>query len=164
MTQSPFIPFIIIFCRVIETSSASDLAHMESLVETLESTSNSGVDSTCDKQRRLFRALYDVAATYVEVKTRADSTQAGISWSTAAQNLYTDVDAFSTSTESNSVGLGANTTGDASGHIPSSSHTDAASFPNALFGDMDLGMDLSGAQLWDWFNKNQSMMRMLEDL
>lgn len=162
MTQSPFIPFIILFCHVIETSSASDLAHMRSLVETLESTSNSGVGSTCDKQRRLFRALYNVAATYVEVKARADIKQSGMSWATASQNLYTDVDGLSTSTGSYDFRLGTNTTGAAS-QMPSSSHADAASFQNALFGDMDLGIDLSGAQLWDWFNKNQSMMRMLED-
>lgn len=35
--------------------------------------------------------------------------------------------------------------------------------PNTAFGDVDMEMDLSGAQLWDWFNKNQSIMRMLED-
>ena len=31
------------------------------------------------------------------------------------------------------------------------------------FGDVDMEMDASGAQLWHWFNKNQSMMRMLDD-
>jgi hypothetical protein len=36
-------------------------------------------------------------------------------------------------------------------------------FRNTAYGDVDVEMDLSGAQLWDWFNKNQSMMRMLED-
>jgi hypothetical protein len=36
-------------------------------------------------------------------------------------------------------------------------------FAGPMFGDVDMEMDLSGAQLWDWFNKNQSIMRMLED-
>lgn len=79
ITQSPFIPFIILFCHIIETSEASDLEHMRGLVETLESTSNSRAHSTCGKQRRLFKALYDVAAKYVEVKSRADGGQGGMS-------------------------------------------------------------------------------------
>ena len=62
-----------------------------------------------------------------------------------------------------------NTT-DTPSHIPSHDefngdrigHVDGLVEPT-VFGDVDMGMDLSGAQLWDWFNKNQAMMRLLED-
>lgn len=153
---------------------------MRGLVETLESTFNSRAHSTCGKQRRLFKALYDVAAKYVEVTSRADSGQNGmISWSMAQQQY---ADAFA-GTTSNGLGLG---TLDCAGHqdVPghmllssSSSHGETngdgmglmdglvgpSALQNSAFGDVDMEMDLSGAQLWDWFNKNQSIMRMLED-
>ena len=183
ITQSPFIPFIILFCHIIETSEASDLEHMRGLVETLESTSNSRAHSTCGKQRRLFKALYDVAAKYVEVKSRADGGQGGMSWSMAQQQY---ADAFA-GTTSNGLGLGkldsggivgdpgTTNTADAPGHMPSHGEANGdgmglvdglvgpTALQNTAFGDVDMEMDLSGAQLWDWFNKNQSIMRMLED-
>jgi hypothetical protein len=183
ITQSPFIPFIILFCHIIETCEASDLEHIRGLVETLESTSSSQSHSTCGKQRRLFRALYDVAAKYVDVKLRAGEGQRGVSWSMAQQRY---VDAFASAT-SNGLGIGtlefgailgdsgASNIANAPNHILS--HVEAngdgvglmdglvrpPALQNAAFGDVDMDMDLSRDQLWDWFNKNQSFMRMLED-
>ncbi|CAM1503729.1 Fc.00g013200.m01.CDS01 [Cosmosporella sp. VM-42] len=183
--QSPFIPFIIIFCHIIETSEAEDLKYMRGLVEILESTSNSHAHNTCDKQRRLFKALYDVAAKYIEVKSRADGGgQRGMSWSRARQEY---ADAFASAT-SNGVGLGTIDSGGMVGDPGTATAVDAppshtplhgeenvdgmgpvdglvgpTALQNTAFGDVDMEMDLSGAQLWDWFNKNQSIMRMLED-
>ncbi|KAL2831518.1 hypothetical protein BDW59DRAFT_182171 [Aspergillus cavernicola] len=183
ITQSPFIPFIILFCYIIETSEASDLEHMRGLVETLESTSDSRPHNTCGKQRRLFKALYDVAAKYVEVNSRADGGPGGMSWSMARQQSADTFDG----TASNGLMLGTldpggiagdpgmTNTADTPGHIPSHYEAngdgmglvDGLAAPTALqntaFGDVDMDMDLSGAELWDWFNKNQSIMRMLED-
>lgn len=161
MTQSLFVPYIILFCHTIEISEATDLAHMKSLVEALECTSNVGAQRTCDKQRRLFKALYDVAATYVEVKSRADGGQAGISWSMAAEQPYA-CEPF-TNTTSTGVGLGTfmgdpGTTTSTSGVSPG--HT---ALSHIALEDMDMEIDLAGAQLWDWFNKNQLIMKMLED-
>lgn len=185
MAQSPFIPFIILFCHIIETSEASDLEHMGGLVETLESASDTHGHNTCDRQRRLFKALYDVAAKYIEVKSRAGG--GGMSWA-MAQQQYADSFASTTAT-----GLGLGTTLDPGGmvggpvtttttagatlpgHVPSQGEADGdamglagglggpVAMQNTAFGDVDMEMDLSGAQLWDWFNKNQSIMRMLED-
>lgn len=183
IAQSPFIPFIILFCHIIETSEASDLEHMRGLVETLQSTSNSQEYNICGKQRRLFKALYDVAAKYVEVKSRADGGQMGISWSMAQQQY---ADAFAGAT-SNSLGLGTLDSGgivgdprmtnaaDAPGHMPSHGEANGdgmglvdglvgpAALQNTAFGDVDMELDFEGAQLWDWFNQNQSFMRMLEN-
>ncbi|KAF4295987.1 hypothetical protein KXW28_003461 [Aspergillus fumigatus] len=161
MTQSLFVPYIILFCHTIEISEATDLAHMKSLVEALESTSSVGAQRTCDKQRRLIKALYDVAATYVEVKSRADGGQAGISWSMAAEQPYA-CEPF-TNTTSTGVGLGTfmgdpGTTTSTSGVSPG--HT---ALSHIALEDMDMEIDLAGAQLWDWFNKNQLIMKMLED-
>ncbi|KAE8309902.1 hypothetical protein BDV41DRAFT_546384 [Aspergillus transmontanensis] len=183
ITQSPFIPFIILFCHIIETSEAADLQHMKGLVETLESASNSRVHSTCSKQCRLFRALYDVAAQYVEIRSRAEGGRGGMSWSVTRQ-LYADAFPGATSNgpgfgalDSGGIvgALGAMNTADASG--PTASHDEAnggrmglvdgliepTELQNTGFGEVDTEMDYSGAQLWDWFNKNQAIMRMLED-
>lgn len=101
-----------------------------------------------------------------------------MSWSMAQQQY---AGAFA-GTTSNGLGLGTlDCTGhqDVPGHLlsSSSSHGDIngdgiglmdglvgpSALQNSAFGDVDMEMDLSGAQLWDWFNKNQSIMRMLED-
>ncbi|KFA66574.1 hypothetical protein S40285_09622 [Stachybotrys chlorohalonatus IBT 40285] len=185
ITQSPFIPFIIIFCHIIESSDGSDLKHIRNLVETFESTSHFQVHSACEKQHRLFKALYDVAEKYIEVKSRPDSDgQGAMSWQMAQQQY---ANAFA-NTPSQGTGIGtiihagivggprtkvaANT---AFVHTPS--HVDSngvstgfvdglvgtAALQNIAFGDVNMEMDLSGAQLWDWFNKHQSIMSMLED-
>jgi hypothetical protein len=178
--QSPFIPFIILFCHVIETSETSDLEHMRGIVETLESTSNTPVHNTCAKQRRLFKALYDVAEKYVKVKSRDDSGQVRMPWSMQYVHAFTrkasNELALSPLDSAGIVGdSGTTNTVDAPGPLPLYSEANGESmglvggldgpmvFRNTAFGDVDVEMDLSGAQLWDWFNKNQSMMRMLED-
>ncbi|VUC28108.1 unnamed protein product [Clonostachys rosea] len=183
--RSPFIPFIVIFCYVIETSQASDLKHLGALVETLDSISNSHAQSTFSKQRSLFRALYGVACKYIEVKSREeDAGQGGIPWSAVQHQYATEL----SSTASANIGLGSidpsGVVHNASMAVHSHSHpgsmttqdinhragqdlfegmVDPRTLHNPVIGDVDMEMDPSGAQLWDWFNKNQSIMRMLED-
>ncbi|KAL5336639.1 fungal-specific transcription factor domain-containing protein [Aspergillus crustosus] len=190
ITQAPFTPFIILFCHIIETSEGSDLEHMRGLVETLEMASNSRIQTTCEKQRRLFKALYDVAAKYVEVKSQIDggrSADGGGSGSEMSRSMAQQGYTYSfpsASTISHGLALGANTASSGSGSTNTRTLDPASSgslhgeptgeylglgdghmgLSNTAFGDMDLEMDLSGAQLWDWFNKNQSIMRMLEDV
>ncbi|KAK1147148.1 hypothetical protein N8T08_001887 [Aspergillus melleus] len=171
ISQSPFIPFIILFCHIIETSDASDLEHMIGLVQTLESTSSESAYRMCSRQRRLFRALYDVAAKYVEVKSCAHGAQPGMSWSMESLGLQAinsagnaeyprtidsvDVPTSHMSLRDEAVGEGIGVVDGLVGPW---------ALQNLAGGDVDMEMDLSGAQLWDWFNKNQSIMRMLEDV
>ncbi|KAH8651065.1 C6 transcription factor [Xylariales sp. PMI_506] len=185
ITHSPFIPFIIIFCHIIETGEASDLELMSGVVETLESTSNSHVQSTCVNQRRLFKSLYDVAAKYVEVRSRAESDEQGrMPWSIGLRQYATATG----DTTLNGFGLGTLDSGGMIGSQRTTIGTEASpgqflphpeadgdgmgladkptvgtALQNTAFGDVDMEIDFSGAQLWDWFNKNQSFMRMLED-
>ena len=166
------------FCHIIETSEASDLQHLRSLVDTFESTSASSSYNTCNKQYRLFKALYDVASKYIEVRARADGGQGDLSWLKTRQQ-YAQI-GTETATKSVAVdalrseepiaNLGSTNTIDAPSHLEPHS---GPSFPElrlaegsvelTTFGDIDMDMDLSGAELWDWFNENQSIMRMLED-
>ncbi|KAL4795271.1 hypothetical protein BDV19DRAFT_363428 [Aspergillus venezuelensis] len=176
IAQSPFIAFIVMFCHIIETSEASDLQHLRGVVETLESASNLRGHNTCDRQRRLFKALYDVAGKYVEVKSQTTGGRIGLLRLTAPQQ-YPDTPA---NVSANDFSSGHHTTvASATTH---GEEIDAADYPiqtpsqdqgtgllstafaDPALGEMDMEMDFSGIQLWDWFNQNQSMMRMLEDI
>lgn len=174
------------FCHIIETAEASDLEHMRRFVETLQSTSTSTsrAYNMCQKQLRLFKALHDVAEKYIEVKSRvAGNMQTGMVWPMARQQQQQqhtsalpsatsgsfEFDPLSSSTiiggpsAATSVNVGTS-------HLQGEARSDGMGFEdgssaiqNTMFGDADMEMDLSGAELWDWFNKNQSIMRMLED-
>lgn len=56
---------------MIETSDSSDLHHLGNLVTTLFAASNLSHHHACHKQLSLFKALYDVAVKYFEVKNSA---------------------------------------------------------------------------------------------
>ncbi|KAK1143954.1 hypothetical protein N8T08_005863 [Aspergillus melleus] len=73
LLESPFLPFIVLFCHVIETSSPTDLHRLSTVIQTLQSTSPSAFHRACSKQFRLFSALYHVARKYVEVKASQPS-------------------------------------------------------------------------------------------
>ncbi|KAL4904324.1 hypothetical protein BDW74DRAFT_185639 [Aspergillus multicolor] len=69
-----FIPFLILFCNTVATSASSDLAYLRYLVEGLHSIALARPPSdrssgALNKQLRIFRALYHVAAKYVETKS-----------------------------------------------------------------------------------------------
>ncbi|RWA13310.1 hypothetical protein EKO27_g1759 [Xylaria grammica] len=63
---APFIPFIVIFCLVIETSDGEDLARLADFVRSLEPACE--VSSSVRKLHQLCKVLYNVAELYVEAK------------------------------------------------------------------------------------------------
>lgn len=144
---------------------------MRRLVETLELASSTHSQRTCDRQLRLFKALYGVAEKYVEVKFRAGGQ--GMSWAVAQQQ---HADSFAGATSGFGVGTvdPGRVVTDTPGHMPLQGGIGGGGMglvdelggnlglQNA-FGDGDVEMDPEGAQLWEWFTKNQSIMRMLED-
>ena len=107
---------------------------MQTFVETLEATLDSQVHTTCDKQYRLFKSLFNVAIKYVEVRTN----------SMQAQSTMEDADAPS--------------------RMMSQSMSDAELLDELMAQPDAFGTDLDpeGAHLWDWFDKSQSIMRMLD--
>lgn len=70
---APFMPFLILFCNIIETSDSSDLDRLRQLVDGLQSMAQSPRSSARSKQLRILKALYDVAAKYVEAKAKGQS-------------------------------------------------------------------------------------------
>lgn len=63
---SPFIPFIVVFCHVIETSNTDDISRLADFVRSLEVCSS--LSEPVGKLHRLCNALANVASTYVETK------------------------------------------------------------------------------------------------
>ncbi|KAI0425051.1 fungal-specific transcription factor domain protein [Xylaria sp. FL1042] len=63
---APFIPFIVIFCLVIETSDREDLRLLDDFVRSLEPACD--VSSSVRKLHQLCQVLYNVAELYVEAK------------------------------------------------------------------------------------------------
>ncbi|KAK8037628.1 hypothetical protein PG991_000974 [Apiospora marii] len=69
---APFIPFIVIFCQVIENpasdASQSDLRHLERFIGSLEA--GCGISPAVEKLHRLSTVLYNVALLYAEAKAQ----------------------------------------------------------------------------------------------
>ena len=61
-------PFIVLFCHVIESSDAEDLQRLAEFVASLQQSC--GAAAAIDKLHRLCQVLYNVAAVYVETKAR----------------------------------------------------------------------------------------------
>ncbi|KAL2132145.1 hypothetical protein VTI74DRAFT_4151 [Chaetomium olivicolor] len=61
---APFVPFIVLFCQVIETGDRTDLDRLGGFITSLQphNTISEAVDKLC----RLFQALYSVASQYVQ--------------------------------------------------------------------------------------------------
>ncbi|KAI4600861.1 hypothetical protein KJ359_013024 [Pestalotiopsis sp. 9143b] len=70
---APFIPFIVIFCHVIETSSGADLRLLDQFVQSLQASCQ--ISAAIDKLHQLSKVLYNVALLYVEAKTQQSRDQ-----------------------------------------------------------------------------------------
>ncbi|KAF5689906.1 fungal specific transcription factor factor domain-containing protein [Fusarium circinatum] len=63
---SPFIPFIVIFCHVIETQDEADLNRLQDFVTSIESASS--ISEPAAKIQRLFQVLYKIAMAYLKFR------------------------------------------------------------------------------------------------
>ncbi|OHE92818.1 fungal specific transcription factor [Colletotrichum orchidophilum] len=81
---APFIPFIVLFCQVIETQDKEDLARLHSFVVFLQETST--MSDAAAKMCRLFQVLYSVALRFVEF--RASTPQSRQTQASAEMDAY----------------------------------------------------------------------------
>lgn len=162
----PFIPFNIIFCNIIEISEASDLQHLLQVVDALESTSRiPRYSAACDKQLRIFSALYNVAAKYVEIKakTRQNPVVGGdINWLDIETYLSTNVagpDSFTASTFAVPTPASIEAREQALGNPEQVPMHLNDQIPD------NFGVEgvLSGTELGDWFYRSHQMMRFSEE-
>ncbi|KAM5511797.1 transcriptional regulatory protein C11D3.07c 3 [Fusarium oxysporum f. sp. phaseoli] len=159
LIHSPFVPFIVVFCHIIETGDKNGLDLLESVIKTLQPVTDSAFSSGAKKEFHLFKALYDAARNYLEA--RLSKVNIGFSsWENASS----------------------------SAHVPSPTHQQPAlpmpifNLPNSqtsvstsLEGTaewmdqqmevpgMDTDIDQYGAQLGNWLHMNNQMTRALED-
>ncbi|RDW92920.1 fungal specific transcription factor domain-containing protein [Aspergillus mulundensis] len=111
-----FIPFLILFCNTVETSASCDLDRLQYLVDGLQSIvlarpSGDPASSACGKQLRIFKALYDVAAKYVETKSgnarpwaaAAGSGQSPLNINSGSHRVALDTVLFGTDAQSSSL-------------------------------------------------------------
>jgi hypothetical protein len=84
---SPFLPFIVVFCHVIEVGDPDDLFRLEAFVRSLE-TAKQHSDATA-KMYHQCKALYDAALRYAEMPASG-----GSSGSQPQDNGFDEFDAF----------------------------------------------------------------------
>ncbi|KAI1502061.1 hypothetical protein F5X99DRAFT_171753 [Biscogniauxia marginata] len=170
---APFIPFIVIFCLVIETSDAGDLGRLADFVTSLASARD--VSPPVGKLFQLCQVLYNVALLYVEAKAREqlgpndDARSNNVAPAVGSEfDMYLSQLGFMPfvvdENSSNNQGGGAAAAAGAAGDMTGAG-VDAEGM------DSDMGMDdqqqmrsiAQTNQLGDWFSGNNYMMGLLEE-
>jgi len=140
----PFVPFIVIFCHVIETSDREDLQRLEQFADSLQVSR--AVSGAVDKLHRLCRIMTDVAALYVEAKEKGNET--------ADANMTP-------------IGNDFNMYLSQLGFMPPAQPGFDSGGGDVVAGDeMDsemLNASYQSAQLGDWFEGGRHMMGLLEE-
>lgn len=158
LLQSPFVPFIVIFCHIIETCDKNDLDLLESVIKTLQSATDSVPSSGVRKEYRLFKALYDAACRYIEARlTKTDfgfrslantSSSATMLSPTHQQPvILTPIPNLQSPQETTRMSLD-----EVAEWMPQSFETPGGA-----------EVDQYGAQLGNWLHMNNQMTRALED-
>lgn len=160
---APFIPFIVVFCQVIETQDQADLARLHSFCTSTESSVT--LSEAAAKTHRLFQVLYTVALRYIEFRTctpPADQTQAQAN---AELNTYLTALGFPPAHIDNRqqqqpTSLGPAQAGAFSQPLGDPGMLDGTEGQRGANTMMWMG---NTAQLEEWFNSNQQMMELLEE-
>ncbi|KAM0328614.1 hypothetical protein ACHAQA_005024 [Verticillium albo-atrum] len=135
---TPFAPFIVIFCHIVESCVATDLPRLQAFVQSLE-----GISSQSESIAGMFRyfsVLYKVASRYTEMKAPQGLP--------IMDDSYRDFDAYV-----HALGL-----------IPTSDQGfgDGTGFSGGSQAEAD-GGQMQGFQLGEWFNTNQQLLGLMEE-
>lgn len=134
---SPFTPFIVLFCHVIETSNADDLQLLDQFVESLQPALSSS--QAIEKLYRLCKLLHQVAALYFEAKGQQQQDK-----------------------DMNMVGNDLDTYLSQLGFISSNHAGEGANVSNAP-GPGSVPIINPGQELGDWFSGNRYVLGLMED-
>lgn len=165
---TPFIPFIVIFCHVVETTDPTDLGQLHSFVASMEPAMQLSESAT--RMQHLFQVLYNVACKYLEVKMSREQLSVGREFDTYLNALgYGPGDHGAGAASAGPVfGAGALLPGGApstssaasslqsppGGHAPAWTGFQA---PDAAV------MPQQGMVLGEWFYNNRQMMGLMDD-
>ncbi|KAF7163269.1 hypothetical protein CNMCM5623_008290 [Aspergillus felis] len=152
---SPFVPFIVLFCHVIEASSRDDLGRLEDFVSSLAPICF--LSEAITKLHSLCQVLSNVATLYVEARAQAQIQE--------NQDLVSVGQEFDTYLSA--LGLApASGVGGSRWNTAASDSLAARSMPgveNSMGGqDLPAGV-IPQTQLGSWFSGNQHMMGLLEE-
>ncbi|KAM0473748.1 hypothetical protein ACHAP7_008080 [Fusarium lateritium] len=153
---APFIPFIVVFCQVIETQDQTDLARLHSFCTSMETSIP--LSDAAAKTHRLFQVLYTVALRYIEFRTISpppEQTQAS-----AELNNYLAALGFPPAGINNGGPMNPDQTGAFSQPLGDMGMIDDAEGQRGANTMMWMG---NTAQLGEWFNSSQQMMELLEE-
>ncbi|KAM0335680.1 hypothetical protein ACHAQA_000729 [Verticillium albo-atrum] len=158
LLASPFVPFTVLFCHVIQTSDTTDLEHLESVVEVLKSMPHDSAE-TYSKQLRLFKHLYDVACRYIEIKASAQESLPDGSFERLVRES-----GLRLPIQPPGGDLGTQPADWASGEGFDVDLMLDHSAPGTVraFGETQ-EMEFGGVELGDWYAQNHEMLRMMED-
>lgn len=160
--QMPFIPYTILFCHVIESSSTADLAALGSFLETIEGPHFSMRHASAKNQLRFFQVLHGVAVKYVALKESSLGVTGqglgGPSSGTGDHQARGPIDGYPS-------GQPAHGEVSASQDLLGSNFDPLGSLPgeDQFMTNLGLQVDSSGGMLASWFSSNQQLMRMLEN-
>lgn len=174
MFSSPFVPYIILFCHVVETCNEGDLECLGAFIRSWQPRPAAFLVAY-DKQLRLFKILYDVACNYVKMKsgTLQNCGNANVSNCDTAEPFTSMFQpSFTATFETNNQVRPLQTTfpytpepflwNYGTNNDRSIDHSYAFNaFGTA--GDIAMEMDPQRAQLEDWVQLNQQILRTLED-
>ncbi|KAE8340099.1 hypothetical protein BDV24DRAFT_152296 [Aspergillus arachidicola] len=186
LLQLPFFPFIVLFCYIVETSEPDDLKCLGAFVEVLQSVRSTVTYKVSRNQVRLFRALYDVARKYVEVKASTPGVRRNVPSRNSTGGHIANSNAIGSSMllQSSSANLGQVSSNPGVLHsvseaglsnpwvnsgqqlltqIPGYGPSVYSSAPPQTDLNNNMGMDLTGMELGDWFYENHQMFRLMED-
>ncbi|CEJ89569.1 hypothetical protein VHEMI05407 [[Torrubiella] hemipterigena] len=139
---TPFAPFFVLFCYVIETLSAEDMLMLKEFAASLALTRDSS--EAMEKLYRLCQVMYDVLAIYVETKTQHPQDQGFVPMGDEFEMYMGQL-----------------------GLIPMEDHTMGnAGGANTAAGQQDVAASVQNssqvAQIADWFSGNRNMVGLLE--
>lgn len=148
---APFIPFIVIFCHILEVSDRMDpdLRRLSDFVASLQPLCP--LSEAIDKLYRLCNVLSTIAGLYVEAKAQSANTHAA--QDQALASMGQEFEGYLTA-----LGLAPG--------LPSEAGGFGGEVPGAVFGEerMASPQGVGGSlQLGNWFSGNQHMMGLLEE-
>lgn len=138
---TPFAPYFVLFCHIIETLSSSDLKILQDFVSSIETLRDAS--ETVDKLCRVFQVYRDVAMVYVEAKSQQQEDQTMIPIGDEF-DMYLSQLGFMPGVE------------DTSGNMQVPSAQQAGPMPMGPGGGQ-------AAQMADWFSGSRNMFGLLEE-
>lgn len=152
---SPFIPFIVLFCHVLETGDMEDLDRMRTFVDSIESARHQ--PNVIAKHYRLFQVFHDVALRYTELKTASPPSQDGQAETRTEMDAYLSALGFQPHAAPGSVAGNQSTIDSSSTWSPTMLTMQMRTNASEVNKEAE-----SPSQIAHWYSVSQQMMGLLD--